>query len=268
MWTTLAFVAALSTAPAQQGQLQLTNPRATFGVLGATRPNNTVLPGESFHIAFDIENLQANPKGEMLYSMGMEVINAKGVTEYKKDPPAEPISMYNILGGNSVPGFAHASTDPTSDAGEYTIKVTVVDGRTKKSATLAQKFTVGKKAFGIVDLSTSYDGRGGFPAPPGGVAGQSIWLNFWAIGFTVTNKKPNLDVSMRILDDKGQPTTAQPVADNITQELPADAVRIPLTFMLSLNRAGRFTVELTATDKNAGNTKSTVTFPLTVIAQK
>ena len=127
MWTTLAVLAALTAAPAQAGELNLTNPRPTYGVLGATRPNKNVLPGESFHIAFEIENLQADAKGEVLYSMGMEVINPKGQTEFKKQPAEAPFSIFNILGGNSIPAFAHAATDPTSDPGEYTIKVTVID---------------------------------------------------------------------------------------------------------------------------------------------
>lgn len=268
MWTTLAFVTALSAAPAQAGQLKLTNPRATYGVLGAARSNANILPGESFHVAFDIENLQADAKGETQYSMGMEVVNPKGQVEYKKDPPKEPLVMFNVLGGSSIPAFAHASTDPNTEPGDYQLKVTVIDGRNKAAQTLSTKFTVLKKEFGIIDLSTSYDGRGTMPAPPGGVAGQSIFINFWTVGYAVAaNMKPNVALTMRILDQGGKPTTQQPVEGAFTDPLPANAVRIPLSFMLPLNRAGNYTVELTATDKNAGNKSSKVTFPLTVVSQ-
>src|SRR4051812_24749977 len=37
MWTTLAFAAALTLGPAQAGQLELTNARTTYGLLGGPR---------------------------------------------------------------------------------------------------------------------------------------------------------------------------------------------------------------------------------------
>src|SRR5205823_9912048 len=130
------------------------------------------------------------------YSMGMEVINPMAQTEFKRDPPQQPVKMFNVLGGNTIPAFAHATTDVVSPPGKYVLKVTVVDGVTKKSQTISQEFQVQNKDFGIVDLSMSYDPRGEIPAPFGGVAGQTVFLNFWALGFKATPAKdavqPNL----------------------------------------------------------------------------
>ena len=44
--------------------------------------------------------------------------------------------------------------------------------------------------------------------------------------------------------------------------MPADAALVPAQFFLSLNRSGKFTVELTAADK-VGGKKAQLTFPLT-----
>src|SRR5438067_8070620 len=213
MWTTLVFVAALGTAPAQSGELQLTNVRPTYGVLGPRRPGAEIIPGDVFSIAFDIENLTSDKEGKLQYSMGMELINPEGKPEYKRDPAQQPNVIYNVLGGNRIPAFAHARTGPDTVKGEYTLKVTVVDqgAKSRKPVTLTQKFTVKEKSFGIVDLTTSYDDKGVFPAPAGGVAGQSIFVNFWTVGFgRGANKQPNVKFTMHVLDENKQKTLAAP----------------------------------------------------------
>src|SRR5467141_3392458 len=147
MWTTLAFVAALSAAPGQAGELQLTNPRPTYGVLGPQRPDNQILPGDIFSIAFDIENLTTDKEGKVMYNMGMELINPEGKTEYKREPEQTPLTIFNVLGGYRIPAFAHAQTGPDTAKGKYVLKVTVVDrgNKNRKPVTLAQGFEVKEK---------------------------------------------------------------------------------------------------------------------------
>ena len=86
MWMTLAFVAALGSVPAQPGQLALTHARLTYGALGAPRPTNKFLPGDSFVLAFDIEGIKADANGKVLYSMGMEVTDQSGKVHFKQVP--------------------------------------------------------------------------------------------------------------------------------------------------------------------------------------
>ena len=88
------------------GELQLTNVRATYGVLGPTRSGSDILPGDIFSIAFDIENLTADKEGKVMYNMGMELINPQGQSEYKRDPEDRPLTIFNVLGGNRIPAFA------------------------------------------------------------------------------------------------------------------------------------------------------------------
>jgi len=273
MWTTLAFVAAMSAAPAQapaqSAQVQLANPRVTYGILGPKRPNNQILPGETFFFSFDILNLPIIKEGEIQYSMGMELINPMGQSEYKREPQKDPIKVLHVLGGNSVPAFAHAGTEATYPPGKYTLKVTVIDGVSKKAQTISQDFQVLGKDFGIGDLVLTYDPQGVLSAPAWAVTGQTLLLNFSVFGFKAdAMMKPNLSLSMRALDESGKPTTPQPIAGGYTEAVQANTTKLPFSFLLALNRAGNFTIELTATDKSANNKTTTVKFPLRVEAPK
>ena len=54
MWMTLAFLATLGSTPGQSGTLALTNARLTYSALGAPRPSNKFLPGDSFVLGVDL----------------------------------------------------------------------------------------------------------------------------------------------------------------------------------------------------------------------
>src|SRR5207237_1513175 len=108
-------------------------------------------------------------------NMGMELINPQGQTEFKRETEDRPLTIFNVLGGNRIPAFAHAQTGADTAKGKYVLKVTVVDrgNKNRKPQTLTQEFVVQEKGFGIVQVATSYDDKGVFPSPAGGVAGQS-----------------------------------------------------------------------------------------------
>jgi hypothetical protein len=100
------------------------------------------------------------------------------------------------------------------------------------------------------------------------VTGQSAWINFIAVGFKRGGAKdePNLVVEMRVFDEKDQPTLASPFVGEV-KELPKDVTAVPMQFLLAMNRAGKFTVKLKATDKVANKTAE-VSIPLTVAELK
>src|SRR2546421_9872660 len=99
MLTTLALSMALSLAPGQGGTLKLTNDRATYGQLGATRPDFKFLPGDLFFFHFDIENLQMDKEGKVQYSISMSATDTNGKSIFKQDP--RDMEMVNYLGGTS-----------------------------------------------------------------------------------------------------------------------------------------------------------------------
>ena len=79
--------------------------------------------------------------------------------------------------------------------------------------------------------------------------------------------KPNLSVTMRVLDESGKPTRAKPFHGELATETHASIRALPMQFALDPNRAGKFTIEINATDKTSGKT-ATLSLPLTVAKVK
>jgi hypothetical protein len=268
MWTTMALALALQAAPGQAGDLRLTNIRPTNGLLGSARADSKVLPGDMFFITFDIDNLRVNDEGVMLYNMFMEVKDSKGEVKFRGEP--EDKETPALLGGNSLAAFAHLVLEEDMPPGEYTLTVTVADrlSKSKSRVSLQHKFDVLPRSFGLVRPTMSYDKDGNELAPHIGVAGQSFWISFRAIGFERgrETKEPNIQFEMLIVDEKGRPTITKPILSSLT-ELPRDLSFAPMQFWLPLNRAGKFTVKLKATDQVAKKTAELI-FPITVYDAK
>ncbi len=155
MWTTLAFVAALTLTSGQSDQLALTNVRTTYGALGPERPDNKFLPGDSLVLSFDIEGATVDAGGKLLYSIGMEVTDHDGKALFRQ----EPRSLEAKVGpaSKSVPGRANLQIGLDQPAGDYTLKVTVTDRATKASREVTRSYQVLPKAFGLVRLALSGD---------------------------------------------------------------------------------------------------------------
>ena len=75
MMYALALAAAL--APAQAGDLKLTNVRMTIGELGPHAPRQ-FLPGDILFVGYDITGLSIEPDGLAKYTMSMEVSTRPG----------------------------------------------------------------------------------------------------------------------------------------------------------------------------------------------
>lgn len=267
MWTTLGLVAALSLAPGQTAaELNLANIRTTYGFLGAPRPDNKLIPGDAFVVAFDIENVKVDDTGKVLYSMAMEVVDSKNKPQFKQDPAN--LEAMNSLGGKRLPALAHVFVGLDQPKGTYTLKVTVTDRATKASKSFSRDFEVEALRFGLVRAQLSNDPNQQIMAPPVAVAGQSLFVNFNAVGFKRGPKgDPNLTVEMQVLDDKDAPTLAKPFIGEVTKDLPKDIIAVPMQFQLWLNRPGKFTVRLRATD-NVTKEKAEMSLPLTVLESK
>jgi hypothetical protein len=254
MWATLAFSAALSLAPAQRNNLDLQNPRVTYSVLGPERKDSKIYPGDVYVLSFDIVGLTAENDGEVRYSMGMEltrkVKGGKPKLEFRQAP--RQYKAVNTLGGTTLPSYALAAIGTDAEEGEYTLKVTVTDRNAKpKPVTreLVRTFQVVPVELGFVRVGLSYNAD--LPAPAVAVAGQTLWLNFFLVGFTLDKKKrPDLAIEMTVLDEAKKPTVSKPrrgeikkLADeSVYQLLPFDPIA------LQLNKPGKYTVVLKAID--------------------
>ena len=258
--------AVLAAAPEDKNQLTLSHVRDTHGLMGPTRTAEKLLPGGELFICFDLDGVTIDGDGKVHYSIAVEVADAKGKTLFKQEP--KDLEAPASLGGDRVPAYAHLDVGLQSPPGEYTVTVTVVDLPSKHSQELKRTVEALPKDFGIVRVKTTSDQEGQIPVAVAG-AGEGLWITFGAVGFGRggDGKQPDLTFEMRVLDEAGKPTQAKPVAVQVNKDVPADAVLVPGQFLLSLNRSGQFTVELTATDK-AGGKKAQLTFPLTVAEPK
>jgi hypothetical protein len=270
MLSSVVLATALSLAPAQAGQLQLTNAHATYGLLGATRSDLKFLPGDNFFLSFDIEGLQVNEFGKVLYSMSIEFLNKDGKSQFRKGAEeGRDLEATNLLGGSRVPAYAFAEIGTDQPPGEYTLRVTVTDRPTKKTQTLSQKIQVLPKAFGMVRVQTAFLAREHVPAPTTGVVGQTLVVNCGVVGFEreKASRQPNVSYEMRILDESGKPTIAKPDVIQVNKDVDEKWSVLEVPFVLALNRPGKFTIELKATDMITKKS-ATTTLPLAVMEAK
>lgn len=266
MWTIMLVAAAVSLAPNQNGSLTLTNVRLTYGALGAPRTDGKILPGDQVFITFDIEGITADAGGKVLYSMTTEVLDGAGKTLFKQEP--RELATVNALGGKSLPAFVELNAGLDQPAGTYTVKVTVMDRASKASQVLTRTLQLAEKDFGLVRLTTTAD-------PEGRVAasvfqpGASLWVNGGVVGFQRQGGKgsPQVSVELRILDDQGKPTMSQSFTGQLGKDLPAGALFAPKQFHVALNRPGKFTIQVKATDQVSKKT-STASFPITVVPSR
>ncbi len=275
MWATLALTTALNLAPSQAGGLELKNLRLTYGLLGQVRKDATVLPGDILWLAFDIEGMTLSKDDQILYSMGTKLTDKSGKKVFEEDPRDQVV--VNTLGGTTIPANAHVAVGLDTMPGKYTFTITVIDRTAKKTATLEQEFEVLPVKLGLVRLAYFYPytipGRGNepAPAPPQGTVGQSYVLVFTIVGWEFSEKTKNPDVlaEVVIVDEAGKPTLSRPIqvsVQNLADELKKLKV-IPMQFPVNLNRAGKFKVNITATDKVTGK-KIEQTLALSVVDVK
>jgi hypothetical protein len=266
MGTALALLAVLGLPAAEAGDLRLNNARSTYCVLGPTRAADKVLPGDKYVLSFDIEGITIDDEGKARYSVGFDVADASGKVLFKQEPKEQTAQA--SLGGNSLPASAQLDVGLQAKPGEYNLKVTVTDLATKKTAELTRKAEVLEKGFGMVRLTTSSDQDGRMPVSVPG-CGEWLFVHCGIVGFTRNDasKQPDVTLSMVIKDEQGKPTTAKPVTVVVNKDVPEAAPALPLRQLLVLNRAGKFTVELTATDRFANKT-ATLSFPLTVASPR
>jgi hypothetical protein len=268
MWTIVALAAVLGTGLGQSDGLPITNVRITYGELGPERPDNKVLPGDRFQLAFDVEGLKSDDYGATRYRLAMQVLDSQGKRAFGQDP--KDFETHLSLGSSRMPMQVYVVAGLDQPPGEYTVNVKVTDPATKLMGSLTRKFEILPRGFGIVRPQASYDPDGFIFAPLQGEAGQRLYLNFAIVGFGRTQapkNQPDVAVDMRILDAEGKPTLPKPLPGRVNESVPPDQVALPMSFLLSLNRPGKFTIELKATDQVNMKTAK-LTLPLTVTEQK
>jgi hypothetical protein len=265
MWTTIALLTALGAAPAQSG-LNLTNVRSTHGLLGPHRTNEALAPGDIYFVCFDIDGITVGDDGKVRYGLGTAVNDSAGKVLFQQEPKETEVTI--SLGGNSVPAFAQLTIGLDTPPGDYRFKVTVTDRASRKETSLTRRVKVLPRDFALVRATVSLDTGGQYPAAVM-TCGQGVWVQCAAVEFgRGGNKQPNLVFEVRVLDDTGKPTLAKPITYTVNKDIPANEKKVPLAFPLSLNRRGKFTIDVQAHDQ-VSDKKAHLTIPITVLgAQK
>jgi hypothetical protein len=116
------------------------------------------------------------------------------------------------------------------------------------------------------------DLQGQINMPAVAVPGEIRWIQLYAVGFSRTRdkKEPDVGAEVQIFGENGQSVLPNPLpleVKELLKQLPKDAPGIPITFQLPLNRTGKFTVKVTATDRIANKTAE-MSFPLNVMEPK
>jgi hypothetical protein len=272
MWASVLLFSVLGSLPNQASSLQLNNVRVTTGPFGSTRADGTpdMLPGDVFYVNYDIENLAMDATtGQVQYSMTFELTNAAGKSIFKDGPRDGKATL--SLGGGRMPAFAHSEIGKDTEPGDYTLKISVTDlgNKAKPTQSIEKKFKVKKPEFGIVRPHLTFVGnKEAFLVAPIGAVGQTLVANcvLANVGKDPTTKQPNVEVAIHILDGAGK-ETIKPAAQTFDKGVPADQDWIDISFPVDLNRPGKFTIEVEATDK-VSKKKDKVSFPITVYELK
>jgi hypothetical protein len=270
MWTTVALLTVLGTAPSTSpspsgeggaGGLSLRHVRSTHGLLGPERRNEALAPGDNLFLCFDIHGIRVDVEGKVRYSMVIELKDASGKVVFRQE--AKEQEARASLGGDSVPAYARLSVGLDSPPGDYQMKITVKDLATGQEQSLSHNLKILAKDFALVRTTVALDPEAHYTAAVF-TCGQSVWVHTSAVGFThARGKQPDVVFEMRVFDEAGKPTLANPVTGTPPKDLPSDVSGIPMGFPLALNRPGKFTVELQATDRISGK-KAKTSFVLVV----
>ncbi len=241
-------VLSLEALPARA--LELKNVRSTYGAYGGGRTGNKMLPGDFLFLAFDIEDMKMELNtGLVKYKTKIEVLDGKGKQIFKRENDNQ---RYLHLGKARVSDRAQVFTGTEQPAGKYTVRLTITDKNAKDpkgptdSKSFTYEFEILPPGFGLIRAF----------APSVAFTQGNYEAHCALVGFArdPKTKLPNVDLRMRILDEKGKPTLEAAFINNIPKDLPEEVDikkldTVPLPFPISLNRPGRFTIEIEAVDR-------------------
>ena len=263
MWFAFILVTSLGVADGQDASFKIANVRSTHGVLGPARTEESLLPGDTLSLCFDIDGITMDGSGKVRYTIATEVISSRGKV-FEQAPREMTASV--AFGGNRIPAFTELRLGTEQEAGNYTIKVDITDLATKRSDSIKKAFKVLPKDFGLVRLALTSDQDGFLPVPAIG-PGQPLWIHFGVVGFGRDKEsgQPNVDLAVQILDEDGKPTLTEGLKNTVSKGVPGTLPGLPIHFLLSPNRSGKFTVAIAAKDKITGKTAKLI-FPLTIVS--
>jgi hypothetical protein len=258
----LAIVLLLIGATAARADLTLRNIQASYGVLGPERKSLDYFPHDEVFFRYSITGLQTDRQGDFDVLIESRIVDENGkVIPGSRDPVKGKLH----LAGGTFTGSSTVRLANQYAPGEYTLTVMVTDNLASESVQFSRKFRVKPPELAIVAPRFFY-GDTTTPAPAGGVSGQLLRIRLKVIGFEKTANKLDTELEVQILDADGKELLEAPKRATLSSTDPAEirnATHLNFTELIGLNRAGSFTLRLTATDK-IGNHTTMLELPLKV----
>ncbi len=249
---------------AQTGELKVENVRATHGFLGPTREGFTVLPGDFLYIAFDIAGLKPDKDNSLSFSSTMQIFDSAGKTVQPLKQLGQ-VAYVNLLAGTRTQHTVLIAVPVDFKAGKYDMKINIEDTNGKNKATLNRQFEVAAPALGVVQFQISQDIGNLIRLPAVAVVGQPVFVNAAVVGHKADGKTPTaIKAEMVMLDEQNKPLSA-PIGREF--QVPPETPVWHVQFDLPVTRAGRFKIQLKATDVKEKKT-ATLTVPFLAVDQK
>ncbi len=173
------------------------------------------------------------------------------------------------MGGDSFPAFVNLSMpEQVPEGGKMTIKVTVTGNQSKESTSFERQVTGKNTGLHIIALEFFHDADGKFPTSTNLTEGEPLHFRLRVIGFDRGPGKIHTELAVQTLDEAGKENLSKPLVSVIRQEESKVVEKTGFVYFngtVVLNRVGKFTLRLTATDR-IGDKTSAVEVPLTVTA--
>ena len=261
MWKRCLALLTLALLPAGAAAVEIKNFRPCYApvYLGAARKGDKLLPTDILFATYDIVGLKSDPQtGKAKFTTLVELFDEKANHLFEpKETPSQEVAFH--LGGGRYPSDLHVQMGRNQKPGTYRLRLTIHDRLANERKSHIHQFELLPPTFGI----------GTVEAPALGFSGLTYATRFALFELTLdANKKPNVEVTMKVLDDAGKPVSP-PVISTLPSDLPVGADLeteniVPLRYPIFLNRPGRFTIDIHAKD-HVGKKEARLTYPLTVL---
>lgn len=254
-----------------QNALTIENVRPTFGSPGPDRAGALqVYPGDTLFISFALKGLQTNNQGQGKVRLVVEATDAAGTRVFRQD--SGETSFLNALGGDSFHTNVRLDLGPKTTPGKYKVKVIATDLTSKANATKESDVEVLPPGFAIVKVTAGTDQNLTSSATVFGI-GQGLYVGFTVIGYQnePATKHPKLRLEMKVKEAGAVLPGASQIGEvNATQaeKVPQGSSMVPGRFLLPLNKVGKYTVEVTATDLVTQKVAGPVSFTFDVVSPK
>lgn len=244
-------------------ELEITDVRARYGPRGPERKSLEMVPGDQIHFTFRVQGLKLDADGKVDLAMEMEIRDPAGLVMTQKIPSRDVLT----LGGGTLSGVSNLNLNPQAIAGEYTLKVTVVDNLAKESVSFERTVTCKKLEFAITQLGFYLDKEGKLPGSNTAIVSQPLHVRLLAAGFDRAQPKLKIIMLVQTLDKEGRELMPKPLRVEAATEDANAIAKIPgvsFNAFLIPNRAGEFSLRITLID-DVSERKTELTVPLRIL---